>query len=337
MKELGRTCTPKKLLFVITIIALFISCKKETTADGKNDGKPADNAKVYYFTSDGLYLNDKKISATNPGMTATLDENGDIVDYDAASVFKNGTPISTPTSTMYYHVLCYYIDGNDVYTGGYEYYYTPDIHLYSRIAYWKNGEKMPLDFDNWSDADFIFSISSIGKYKGDIYIAGDSRIGNIAYAPSRNMLWKNGKFVYPTDYYTYYAYQHPITVNGQLVFVTKDSNGTYRLYHNNGSFSSNYFDVTTAFSFLRCENGDDSYTVSTRIFNDVGYLQCKAGNVALDTEHRYLVSATYNGTDEYVCLGDRSTRQHNIVYKNGVKMDLPAVFANIDVYRIIAK
>lgn len=338
------------LLFAFLGIILT-SCSKESQIEGliatkptvidtddekdNGNGPPTNTPKLYYFTSDGVYLNNTKISDIKADGNATLDENNNIYYNDNVSVFKNGIAISSPASPEYF-ISCYYTDGNDIYVGGCEYMYI-NVQLYSRVAYWKNGQKMPLEIDNWSDENGIYKISSISKYNGEIYLSGISRIANIPYSPVYNMLWKNGKFIHPDTYYPFYSNQNPITVNGQLVCVSKDGNSNYRLYDINTSLGSDWYDVTTAFSFLKCEYGDNSYTVSTRIYKDVGYLRCKTGEVALSFKDLYAISCTYNGINEYVCLGDRTLQQHNIVYKNGVKMNLPAMFANLDIYKIIEK
>ncbi|MFN8316160.1 MAG: hypothetical protein U0T32_06915 [Chitinophagales bacterium] len=304
------------------------SCQSNCNSNGKPDS-------IYYFTSDGVYLNNTKVSSYLAGPNVTLDQNNNIYDMNTVSVFKNGVAILTPSSADYF-ISCYYIDGNDIYAGGHELKYVGS-GTYYRAVYWKNGVKMPLDYDYWSDDGFIFSISSISKYNGKIYLAGNSRLSNVAYIPSYNMLWENGRYITQTTNYTFYSYQFPITVNGQLVCVSKDNNNYYRLYDTNGSSVSDWYDATTAFSFLNCENNGTSYTVSTRIWNDVGYLKCRTGVYALSLKYLYALSCSYNGTDEYVCLGDRSVSQNNIVYKNGVQINLPAIFSNKNIYKVIAR
>lgn len=327
----------KKLLLLIATIAFLTSCKKEKIAEETTNGNSNINQgstkKIYYFTSDGVYLNNTRVSNIKASVNVTLDADNNIYDNNLVSVFKNGVAVSTPSSPSYV-ISCYYVDGNDIYIGGYEF-----VNSTTRAAYWKNGVKMPLQFDNLSDGYiFIHKISSISKFNGNLYLSGVSRISTTAYTPGYNMLWKNGNFVYPTAFYTFSSPQFPITINGQLVFITKETQTqNFRLYDTNGGTISNYFDPTIAFSLLKCENNGTSYSVYTRILNDIGYLKCRTGNFMLSSKYLFAASCSFNGTDEYVCLADATGSQFNIVYKNGEKMILPTIFSGINISKVIEK
>lgn len=330
--------------FIVVFIAVVLctaACKKGTEKEDNvgNENSPTTAEKIYYFTSDGVYLNNTKIANELASVEASLDEKINIYANSTQSFFKKGIPktgINGP-----YTLTCYYVDGTDIYEGGYELQIIAGYYL-TKPAYWKNGVRMPLELDNFSEGLFIHEVTDIKKFNNEIFLCGITKISNISGVPPYNVLWKNGKFDYTANYSQYLAYQKPITVNGKLVFVSKDSNGTYRLNLTNLNLAnispgSDWFDVTEAFSFKSCEFNGALYTVYTRIFKDIGYLGCRTGDIALPSKYLYVASCSYNGKDEYICLGDRTTQNYNIVYKNGVKMSLPAILSNKNIYKVIAK
>lgn len=289
------------------------------------------NEKLYYFTNNGVYLNTTKISDLKPSTKAVMDDANNIYDFNTRSVLKNGIPISTPNSVSY-SISCFYIDGTDIYAGGNES-QTISGHFLTRPAYWKNGIKMPLELDNWSDGVFTHEVTDIKKYNNQIFLSGVTKISNLA-VPPYNVLWNGGKFDYTANYSQYYAYQKPITINGKLIFVSKGSNGQYGLNLTNGSVGSDWFDVSTAFSFSSAEFNGTAYPVYTRIFKDVGYLGCRSGDIALPVKMN-LISCTFNGKDEYVCLSDGAN--FNGIYKNGQKISPPTILSNINITKVISK
>jgi hypothetical protein len=327
----------------LMLILLTTACKKGTEkvsgTDSGNNPTTTTTEKVYYFTSDGVYLNNTKISNDLASVETSLDPRINVYANSAQSFFKNGVPKNNVNAP--FRQTCYFVDGTDIYEGGYEMQTVAGNYL-AKPAYWKNGVRMPLELDNWSEGLFTHEVTDIKKYNNEIYLCGITKISTISGVPPYNVLWKNGKFDYTANYSQYLAYQKPITVNGKLVSVSKDSNGIYRLNLTNLNLAnispgSDWYDVTTAFSFLSCEFNGTLYTVYTRIFKDNGYLGCRTGDIALPSKYLYVSSCTYNGKDEYICLADRTTQNYNIVYKNGIKMSLPAIFANTQIYKVIAK
>lgn len=106
----------------ITVLINTTACKKETEKGGETDNANNPTAtiteKVYYFTSDGVYLNNTKISNDLASVEAALDEKINVYANSTVKIFKNGTTITTANSV--YNQSCYYVDGNDIYEGGYE-------------------------------------------------------------------------------------------------------------------------------------------------------------------------------------------------------------------------
>lgn len=112
----------------------------------------------------------------------------DFPNTEQIRLWKNGTPVSFPVSTLGAVPQCLFVDGADVYIGGWEREGTP-FNNYLVARYWKNGAPVTLSTGT-SGTNAVRSIYVDGT---DLYVAGT--VGS-SFAPITPIVWKNGT-VYP--------------------------------------------------------------------------------------------------------------------------------------------
>lgn len=108
----------------------------------------------------------------------------DFPNTEQIRLWKNGTPVTFPSSTLGAVPYCLFVNGADVYIGGFEREGTP-ANTNSVAKYWKNGTAVTLA-DSPNGADIVRSIYVDGT---DVYAAGTT---GTAVSSSSPTIWKNG-------------------------------------------------------------------------------------------------------------------------------------------------
>lgn len=112
----------------------------------------------------------------------------DFPNAEQIKVWKNGTPVTFPASVLGAVPYCLFVNGPDVYIGGFEREGTP-FNTNAVARYWKNGTPVTAG-DSPNGSDMVKSIYVDGT---DVYAAGV--IGSAVNAANPTV-WKNGT-VYP--------------------------------------------------------------------------------------------------------------------------------------------
>jgi hypothetical protein len=138
-----------------------------------------------------------------------------------AKFWKNGvgtnlvTPIPTNPSTTYSKATSIFVNGADVYVGGYQYF--EDANTSKMIAkIWKNGN--PMTLTNTPGETIINAISISGT---DVYSAGmtEGCLGSDGRGTGIATYWKNGTPVYLSDCTKQWGVAHTIFIKGTDVYV----------------------------------------------------------------------------------------------------------------------
>jgi len=128
----------------------------------------------------------------------------DFPNVEQISVWKNGTPVTFPASVLGAVPYCLFVNGTDVYIGGFERGGTPSS-TYLIPRYWKNGA--PVTVGN-NPAAFTDKVQSIYVDGTDEYVAGSIRNPTTGLNSAR--IWKNGTETQLTD---------GVTSNGEVFSV----------------------------------------------------------------------------------------------------------------------
>ena len=108
----------------------------------------------------------------------------DFPNAEQIRLWKNGAPVTMPVSALGAVPYCLFVNGSDVYIGGFEREGTP-ANLNRVAKYWKNGTSVTV-WDSPNGTDIVRSIYADGN---DLYVAG---VTGSAFTATNPVMWKNG-------------------------------------------------------------------------------------------------------------------------------------------------
>jgi hypothetical protein len=211
--------TKRNQYWAILLSLSFVYCEK------KQDSAPSVNVfvagyefqptpPIHYIVK--YWKNDKPVVLSSTGYLAnSIAVSGNDVyvaglgfgiTYPIAKYWKNGSSVNLTNGSKNANVTAIVVSNGDVYVSGSE---TNDTNDTAFAKYWKNG--IPIDLHDNGSA----SANSIAVIGNDVYVAGDTRIGNRHYA----RLWKNGALVNLKMDSSKSYYGIGIFINGPDVYV----------------------------------------------------------------------------------------------------------------------
>jgi hypothetical protein len=287
----------RNFLFVVVLLSVFISCKKNSAPSQKTPGTNVyvsgySGASVTATTTLGTYWkNGVPVNIPNvAGLGPVATSGADVYILAGATYWKNGVPLSIPNE-MFTHTIV--VQGSDVYVTG-------KSSTAGGAIYWKNGVEVNLNTPN----AYTMGLAVSGN---DVYVAGAEN--------DKAVYWKNGQVVNLPDG-GYMA--NAIAVSGSDVYVGGNSASGGDVYWKNGVEMSLGLHATVTSMTV---SGNDVYFaggVSGTSGSLIKPVYWKNGQVVyLTGSSNNASSIAVSGQDVYVA-GGMNGYGYAVYWKNGV-------------------